>query len=313
MPERSGLRAATEADLEAVGEALGMSAPALTPALLEPGTRVLVGAVVGAEGQVVLLRRYRPDDATAEAVVVRRAGVPLDHPDVLAAAVGWGCQRVRHEASDRCVPVPAPSGGAPLAVRFVHLAALAATRVETGPAQAARDVLGSLGLPVLDEGTGDPAMPGGRPWIALATREAVAGVRPRVFSAALVHEGRPVAGLVADLSSGHRWSAVCSLGARRDGVPVRTRPGSARRRSGCTAVDLCLVADGAAAAWHDADRRGTTVHDVAGGLAVLLAAGGTALTHDGRPLSLRPDAGAPIRFVAAADETTARGLLDALG
>jgi 3'(2'), 5'-bisphosphate nucleotidase len=309
MVDSPGLRAATTADLQAVGEALGMSAPSLAPALTAPEARVLVGA----EGQVVLLRRSRSDDATAEAVVVRRAGLPLDHPDVLAAAVAWGCDRVRHEASDRWVAVPAPSAGAPPAVRFVHLAALAATRVEARAGEAARDLLGSMGLPVLGEGPGDAAAPGDRPWIVHGTREAVAGRRPRVFSAALVHEGRPVAGLVADLSSGRRWSAVCSLGARRDGLRVRARPGGTRPRSGCTAVDLCLVAEGGAASWHGADHRGAPVPDVAGGLAVLLAAGGTALAPDGRPLRLPSDDGRLLRFVAAANETTARELLDAAG
>ena len=82
--------------------------------------------------------------------------------------------------------------------------------------------------------------------------------------------------------------------------------------TGCTAVDLCLVADGSAAAWHDVDRSGTHVHDVAGGLAVLLAGGGAVLTPDGGPLLLRPDTEAKIRFVAAPDESSARELLAAL-
>jgi 3'(2'), 5'-bisphosphate nucleotidase len=81
------------------------------------------------------------------------------------------------------------------------------------------------------------------------------------------------------------------------------------RITGCTAAEICLVADGAAAAWHDLDRPGTHVHDVAGGLAVLLAAGGVALAADGRPVELPPDTERLIRFVAAADEETARGLL----
>ena len=104
-----------------------------------------------------------------------------------------------------------------------------------------------------------------------------------------------MAGLVVDLSSGRRWAGADGAGAWRDGVPVRAasraapssspaRPAAARvvvpatarrvRITGCTAVDLCLVADGSAAAWHDVDRSGSHVHDVAGGLAVLLAAGG---------------------------------------
>jgi 3'(2'), 5'-bisphosphate nucleotidase len=85
------------------------------------------------------------------------------------------------------------------------------------------------------------------------------------------------------------------------------------RVTGCTAVELCLVADGSAAAWHDIDRTGTHVHDVAGGLAVLLAAGGVALTPDGQPLALAPDTERLVRFVAAADEGTARDLLRTVG
>jgi 3'(2'), 5'-bisphosphate nucleotidase len=358
VAEGAGLRTATGADLAAVGEALGLPAAALAPAVVEPGARVLIGV----EGQVVLLRRSWSHDATAEAVVVRRAGVPLDHPEVLSAASGWGCDRVRHMATDRWVPVPAPPADAPLPVRFAHLAALAATRVETavalardtegvrtkddGSPQVAADlaaheaavaVLDALGVPVLSEESRDSAVPEGMPWIVIdpldGTRNFQAGLPPWAFSAALVDDGRPVAGLVADLSSGRRWSATEGRGAERDGVPVRTRggstvvapsapnggsvgvPGDARRLriTGCTAVDLCLVADGAAAAWHDVDRHGTHVHDVAGGLAVLLAAGGAALTAEGRPLVLRPDTVARIRFVAAADEALARSLLDAVG
>jgi 3'(2'), 5'-bisphosphate nucleotidase len=174
------------------------------------------------------------------------------------------------------------------------------------------------------------------PWIVLDplddTGNFAAGLPPWAFSAGLVHEGRPVAGLVADLSSGRRWWALQGRGAVRDGIPIGTRPGStvvvpsgprgalvgvpetARRVriTGCTAVDLCLVADGAAAAWHDVDRSGTHVHDIAGGLAVLLAAGGVVLTDEGEPLRLRPDTEMKIRLVAAADEATARELLAAL-
>jgi 3'(2'), 5'-bisphosphate nucleotidase len=356
-PATAALRTATRSDLGAVADALGLSLPALAPAIVEPDARVLIGT----EGQVVLLRRRWAEDATAEAVVVRRAGVPLDHPDVLAAAADWGCDRVRHLANDRCVAVPAPPESAPLDVRFAHLAALAATRVETAVAlardvgatrtkadgspevaadaaahAAAVGVLDALGVPVLSEESADRAVPEGMPWIVIdpldGTRNYLAGLPPWAFSAALVHEGRPVAGLVCDLYSGRRWTATGDGGAARDGVPVRTRagstvvvpsapnggsvgvPGAARRVriTGCTAVDLCLVADGAAAAWHDVDRTGTHVHDVAGGLAVLLAAGGAALTADGAPVLLEPDTGARIRFVAAADEALARTLLDAV-
>jgi 3'(2'), 5'-bisphosphate nucleotidase len=92
-------------------------------------------------------------------------------------------------------------------------------------------------------------------------------------------------------------------------------PATARRVriTGCTAIDLCLVADGSAAAWHDLDRSGSHVHDVAGGLAILLAAGGVVLTPDGEPVLLGPDTGARVRFVAASSDGAARGLLAALG
>jgi 3'(2'), 5'-bisphosphate nucleotidase len=94
---------------------------------------------------------------------------------------------------------------------------------------------------------------------------------------------------------------------------VVTVPSTAHRIriTGCTAVDLCLVADGSAAAWHDLDRSGTHVHDAAGGLAVLLGAGGAVLTDQGGPLELRPDTAATIRLVAASTEAAARELLAA--
>jgi 3'(2'), 5'-bisphosphate nucleotidase len=160
-----------------------------------------------------------------------------------------------------------------------------------------------------------------------------AGLPPWAFSAALVTDGRPVAGLVVDLSSGRRWEGAAGAGARRDGVPVSPRAGSTVvvpsapgggsvvvpaaaervRITGCTAIDLCLVADGSAAAWHDLDRGGSHVHDVAGGLAILLAAGGVALTPDGGPVLLDAESDARLRFVAASSDDAARDLLAAVG
>jgi 3'(2'), 5'-bisphosphate nucleotidase len=356
---RSQLRVATSAaQLRAAGERLSLPAAALAPALVEPAVRLLVDGL----GQAALLRRQWAGDGTAEAVVDHRAGVPLDDPCVMATAAAWGCDRVRHLATGRTVRVPAPPEDAPLADRFRFLAARAATRVEVAVALArgsgrmrtkgngrpvlaadevahvaAVDVLAVLGVTVLSEERRDAAVPADEPWIVLdpldGTGNFAAGLPPWAFSAALVVAGRPVAGLVADLSSGRRWEAADGVGAWRDGVPVAPRtgdtvvvpsgprgsslavPSTARRVriTGCTAVDLCLVADGAAAAWHDVDRSGTHVHDVAGGLAVLLAAGGVALTPDGGPLVLRPDTEELIRFVAAPDEQAARDLLAALG
>jgi 3'(2'), 5'-bisphosphate nucleotidase len=162
-----------------------------------------------------------------------------------------------------------------------------------------------VGAPLLCEERGDVPLPDGSSWIVLGPIDGsgnfAAGLPPWAFSAALVRDGRPVAGLVADLSSGRRWVGAEGAGAWRDGVPVGPSPGgtvivpsapsggsvslpsaAARVRiPGCTAVELCLVADGSATAWHDLDRRGSQVYDVAGGLAVLLAAGGCG-THPGR-------------------------------
>jgi 3'(2'), 5'-bisphosphate nucleotidase len=201
---------------------------------------------------------------------------------------------------------------------------------------AAVEVLGPLGLPVLSEETPDRPVAEGQPWIVLdpldGTGNFSAGLPPWAFSAGLVVDGRPVAGLVADLSSGRRWEGAEGAGAWRDGVPVAPRPGStvvvpsarsgdsiavpataARVRiTGCTAIDLCLVADGSAAAWHDVDRSGSHVHDVAGGLGVLRAAGGAALTQDGEPLLLTPDTDGRVHLVAAATDRAARDLLAAL-
>jgi 3'(2'), 5'-bisphosphate nucleotidase len=350
--------AGTAADLRAAGERLSLPVVALAPALVEPTARVLLDDAGGA----VLMRRQWAGDGTAEAVVQHRAGVTLDHPAVVATAAGWGCESICHAPTGRTIAVPVPSPEAPLATRFRHLAALAATRVEVAVAMArdsggtrtkddgtpvlaadeaahaaATEVLAPLGVTVLSEEVRDATVPDGEPWIVLdpldGTGNFSAGLPPWAFSAGLVSGGRPVAGLVADLSSGRRWSGAERAGAWRDGLPVSPRPGttvvvpsapgggtvqvpSTARRvriTGCTAIDLCLVADGSAAAWHDVDRSGTHVHDVAGGLAVLLGAGGVALTADGGPLELRPDTDAKIRLVAAPSGAAARELLAALG
>ena len=346
--------AASGAEVRAAAERLGVPPAALATALLDPGQQLLVDDA----GPSGLLRRQWADDGVAEAVLVHRSGVGIDSPAVLAAASGWGCERVRDGRGEDVLPVPAPPGDAPLAARFVHLAALAATRVEVAVAlarDAGRDTTKSdgspslgadeaahlaaahalrpLGVTVLSEERSDRPVSGDQPWVVLdpldGTGNFRAGLAPWAFSAALVRVGRPVAGLVADLSSGRRWSGAVGAGAYRDGVPVQPRdagtvvaptapsgsavqvPRSARRVrvTGCTAVDVCLVADGAAGAWQNLDRSGTHVHDVAGGLALLAAAGGVALDPDGEPLQLRPDTETLIRFVAAGTDERARELL----
>jgi 3'(2'), 5'-bisphosphate nucleotidase len=341
-------------DLGRAAASLALAPAALAPAVSDPAYRVLVGE----DGTAVLLRRQWTADGISEAVLLADSGVGPDAPAVLATASAWGCDRVRDRPGGRGVlPVPAPAPDAPVVERFLHLAALAATRVETAVALArgtgqdrvkadgspsvaadeaahvaAVQVLGGLGVPVLSEERTDRHVDPDQPWVVLdpldGTGNFRAGLPPWAFSAGLVQDGRPSAGVVVDLSSGRRWWAD---GARawRDGLPVRPRPGSTVvvpsapaggavvvpgpahrvRVTGCTAVELCLVADGSAAAWHDVDRSGTHVHDVAGALAVLLSAGGAALAPDGTPVRLVPDTGMRMRLVAASSTEAAAELL----
>ena len=345
-------------DLVRAAAALGLAPAALAPAISDPAYRVLVGDLPDDGDEAVLLRRQWTPEGISEAVLLAAAGIGPDTPAVLATAAAWGCARVRDRPGGRgVVPVPVPGEDAPLVVRFLHLAALAATRVETAVAlargiggdrvkadgspsvaadeaahQAATEVLAALGVPVLSEERTDQRVHGDGPWVVLdpldGTGNFRAGLPPWAFSAGLVDAGRAVAGVVVDLSSGRRWWAD-GAHAWRDGLPVRPKPGStvvvpsapsgdavqvpatARRVrvTGCTAVELCLVADGSAAAWHDTDRSGAHVHDIAGALAVLAAAGGVALTPDGAEVTLRPDTEEKIRFVAASSPEAAAELL----
>jgi 3'(2'), 5'-bisphosphate nucleotidase len=195
---------------------------------------------------------------------------------------------------------------------------------------AAAEVLAELGLPLLSEERPDPGLADhDDPWLVVdpldGTGNFLAGLPPWAFSVGLVVGSRPVAGYVVDLSSGRHWWGGVGFGACRDGVPVSPRPGGTAmvptpppdgatvvppgfrrlRITGCTAVDLCLVADGAAGGWHDLDRQGTHVHDVAGALGVLVAAGASILDPEGQELILTPDTERLIRFCAAADRATA--------
>lgn len=338
-------------DLVRAAATLGLAHAALAPAVSDSAYRVLVGD----DESAVLLRRQWTADGVAEAVLLAASGVGPATPAVRAVAAGWGCARVRDlPGGQGVVAVGAPEDTA-LTTRFRYLAALAATRVETAVALArgsgqdriktdgspsiaadeaahvaAAQVLAALGVPVLSEERRDIAVDDELPWVVLdpldGTGNFVAGLPPWAFSAGLVHRGRPIAGLVADLSSGRRWEAAEGAGAWRDGVRVRPRTGTTVvvpsgslvrvprgahrvRVTGCTAVELCLVADGSASAWHNIDRHGTHVHDIAGGLAVLLAGGGVALAADGTPLHLHPDTERLIRLAAASTDEAARGLL----
>lgn len=205
--------------------------------------------------------------------------------------------------------------------------------------QAALEHLVPLGVPVISEegfGAGErPAV--GVPWLALdpidGTGNYRAGLAPYALSVGLVVDGVAVAGLVHEHVSGRRWQGAAGRGAVRDGRPITPRRGTTLmvpspdvdspaalqrgyhrlRISGCTATDLCAVADGSAGAWHNLDRSGTHAHDVAGALGVAAGAGCAVVAADGGPLLLPVDTAAKIRFVLAPDEQAARELLDAVG
>ncbi|CAN5118049.1 hypothetical protein BH23ACT9_BH23ACT9_15160 [soil metagenome] len=195
-------------------------------------------------------------------------------------------------------------------------------------------ILADLGVPMLSEERADVALDDPTaPWLVVdpidGTGNYRAGLPPWAFAAGLVQDGRPLAGYVMDLSSGRRWWGVVGAGAFRDGHRIEPQAGATLivptpptgaaatvpdgyrriRITGCTAIDLCLVADGSAGAWHDLDRDGTHVHDVAGALGVLAAAGGVVRDPSGAELPLPPDTAGLIRFVAAADAPSADHLV----
>lgn len=201
---------------------------------------------------------------------------------------------------------------------------------------AAVEELSVLGVPIVSEEAGlvgDPVRPG-QPWVSLdpldGTRNFGRGHPPWAISAGLVVDGRPLAGSVTDLSSGRRWWGVSGEGAFVDGRPCTPRPGGLLvvpgllpgvpaptlpdgfdrvRMAGSTTVELCRVADGAAGAFADLHRGVVHPHDLAGPLAVLLAAGCTVVDLDGQEPILVPDAGASYRIIAAAAGADAAALL----
>jgi 3'(2'), 5'-bisphosphate nucleotidase len=344
------VRTATARDHTAAESLLGdqVGAGAVAGVLADPDGRVLLDAH---EGRAALL--VRDPRRPGAALLVAAVGVDQDDVDVVDAARWLGCTAVDHDGG-RTVPVPPLADDAPLPLRFLDRAARAASRaVEVaarladhgradrkpdGSPQVEADrridevtaaVFDDLDLPLLSEERADPIDFLG-PWGVVdpldGTGNYLAGLPAYAFSAGLVGtDGAPVAGFVADLSSGRRWWGAVGHGAWRDGSPAGPRAGTTLvlptppagasatvldgfrrlRITGCTAVDLCLVADGSAAAWHDLDRAGTYVHDVAGGLGVAAAAGAVALDPDGDPVRLRPDTATAFRFVLAADAGTA--------
>lgn len=250
------LRVATGSrEVQAAARALDVAPAALATTLVDPALRLLVDD----RGGTALLRREWGADGHAEAVLVRCRGARADGPAVLAVAAAWGCERVRDAATDDVVPVPVPPDDAPLADRFLHAAGLAATRAEVAVALArdagqdtvkfdgspslgadeaahlaAAHALRPLGVTVLSEERSDRSVAADEPWVVLdpldGTGNFRAGLAPWAFSAALVQDGRPVAGLVADLSSGRRWSGAAGAGAYATGCRcARGTPGPSSR------------------------------------------------------------------------------------
>lgn len=215
---------------------------------------------------------------------------------------------------------------------------LATKAVDAAAERAAVAVLGPLDLPIVSEEAGAVGgrMPrDGEPWIALdpldGTRNFTRGHPPWAVSIGLVLDGRPLAGMVVDLSCGRRWVGVPGEGAWVDGREALPRPGGflvvpgltgsapapalpvgfdRLRMAGSTTVELCRVADGSAGGFADLDRGVVRVHDLAAAMAVLLGAGCTVVSPDGDEPYLRPDPLEIHRIAAAASADDARSLLD---
>lgn len=202
-------------------------------------------------------------------------------------------------------------------------------------------ILGPLGLTILSEESGffGPPPAPGAPWISLdpidGTRNCMHGVAPWATAVGLVCDGEPVAGFVVDHASGRRWWAGSTGPAYVDGRIARPRTGgllslpstpparladaalpgahalglTRARIVGCTSVDLCRVADGSMGAFLDVTRAISRVHDIAGAMAILRAAGAVLLGPDGAAPRLDPDPDVSFEVVAARTEAHARELL----
>ena len=143
------------------------------------------------------------------------------------------------------------------------------------------------------------------------------------FSVGALQDGELVAACVRNLPTGDLFTAVRGGGSRMNGVPIRCEPitdlGSAwialvrpadveglRRSSklmldsnriritGCTALDLCLIASGVLHGFanpniHWPPNFGEKVVDYAGALLILEEAGAVASDQDGNPLPLTFD------------------------
>jgi fructose-1,6-bisphosphatase/inositol monophosphatase family enzyme len=143
------------------------------------------------------------------------------------------------------------------------------------------------------------------------------------FSVGAVQDGKLIAACVRNLPTGDLFTAVRGGGSRMNGVPIHCEPirelgrawvamvrpadaeglrratglmlDSARfRATGCTALDLCLIASGVLHGFANPNTHwppgfGEKVVDYAGALLILEEAGGVASDQDGAPLPLTFD------------------------
>lgn len=167
----------------------------------------------------------------------------------------------------------------------------------------------------LDEETPDDGSWHARPWAWVVdpldgTREFTRGIPEFVVSVGLLHEGRPVLGVLAHPVTGEVFAGAEGLGATLDGSPVRgsAHPTLDGARVACSrtehsrgdlaawsglelvpvgsvAYKLGLVAAGRVDANFTPQPR--NVWDVAGGVALVLSAGGRVTDARGRPLDFR--------------------------
>ncbi len=166
------------------------------------------------------------------------------------------------------------------------------------------------------------------------------------FSVGALLDGQPIASCVRNLPTGDIFTAVRGGGSRMNGVPIHCEPirsladawvalvrpadeeglrhstrlilGSNRIRiTGCTALDLCLIASGTQHGFanpniHWPPNFGEKVVDYAGALLILEEAGGVASDEHGQPLSLALDLKARVMPFAASTPELLNELLAAV-
>jgi myo-inositol-1(or 4)-monophosphatase len=166
----------------------------------------------------------------------------------------------------------------------------------------------------LDEETPDDGSWHARPWAWVVdpldgTKEFTRGIPEFVVSIGLLHAGRPVLGVLVNPVTGEVFAGAEGLGATLDGAPVRVS-GHASLAGARVACSRTEHARGDLAAWGDLDLvpvgsvayklglvaagrvdanftpQPRNAWDIAGGVALVRAAGGQVTDGLGRPLDL---------------------------